>query len=239
MPEIDADGQRIRDAIVKYGPITDRWVLRLGKEDGEFDPWHTTADDFQEDLEGFLDALSLTRSVHLTEERMKGQKQAVKEAKKKAKAEAKEQEKAVKKLAAEAAKQERRRLKALEKEEKKNAKAKERAALRDAKATGKATIVDASDPYTPRWCVKCGCQDTESMQELDLDCPCGCNCTEYTTVKPYPVSVVEGHVHVPAEPMPKVITNGSLQEVAFPVMVGQLPVEKVIAKPAIVLPMEV
>jgi hypothetical protein len=224
MPEIDVDGQRIRDAIVKYGPITDRWVLRLGKETGEFDPWHTVEADFQEDLEGFLDALSLTRSVHLTTERMRAQKQVVKEAKKKAKAEAKEAEKVAKKEARDAATAERRRVKELEKQAKKDAKAAERLALRESKTNGKATIVDASDPYTPRWCVSCGCQDTEYMQENCLDCPCGCACKEYTTTKIEPAPIESAN-------RPEVIT--------VPVMVSQLPVEQVITRPTIVLPVEV
>jgi hypothetical protein len=79
--------------------IADRWIIRLGKEDGEFDPWHTLPEDFQEDIEGFLDALSLHRSVASTNERMKSQKNARKEIKKKLKEAAKEAEKAQRKEA--------------------------------------------------------------------------------------------------------------------------------------------
>jgi hypothetical protein len=79
--------------------IDERWVLRLGNEDGEFDPWRLTATDFQEDIEGFLDCLSLTRSVKLVKERMQGQKTAMRAIKKLAKDTAKEQEKADKKAA--------------------------------------------------------------------------------------------------------------------------------------------
>lgn len=122
----DADGRLILDAIRKYGPIEDRWILRLGKHDGEFEPWHTTADDFQEDLEGFLDALSLTRSVRLTHERMKGQKNAIKAAKKVAKELAAEKEKAEKKAA-----------KALERESKRVAKETAKMEERKAKAQAK------------------------------------------------------------------------------------------------------
>lgn len=116
---LDEDGQRIFDAIAKYGPIHDRWVCRLGKADGEFDPWHTTAEDFQEDMEGFLDALNLTRSVRLINERMKGQKKSIKQAKQLAKELAKEKEKADKKAAKAAEREQKRVLKELEKIQKK------------------------------------------------------------------------------------------------------------------------
>ena len=133
--ELDEDGKRIFDAIAKYGAIQDRWVNRLGKEDGEFEPWHTTAEDFQEDLEGFLDCLSLVRSTKLTKERIKGQKATVRAARKAAKELVKEQEKADKKkaraeeresnrIAKEAAKMEERKAKAQAKLDAKAAKLK-------------------------------------------------------------------------------------------------------------------
>lgn len=52
--------------------IEDRWVIRLGKEDAaEFDPWHTEGNGpFQKDLEGFLNALALYRSLHKIEDRI-------------------------------------------------------------------------------------------------------------------------------------------------------------------------
>lgn len=99
--------------------IADRWIIRLGKEDGEFDPWHTLPEDFQEDIEGFLDALSLHRSVASTNERMKSQKNMRKEIKKKLKEAAKEAEKAQRKEARAALLAANREAKAAEKEEKK------------------------------------------------------------------------------------------------------------------------
>lgn len=122
--------------------IQDRWILRLGKEDGEFEPWHTTEEDFQEDFEGFLDALSLTRSVHLTEERMKGQKKAIREAKKAVKEAKKEADKAAAKIVKAQVIAERRAKKALEKEETKTKKKAERAAL---KLAGKAQVVKVEE----------------------------------------------------------------------------------------------
>lgn len=42
--------------------IKDRWILRLGKEDGEFgEPWHLTAADFADDFKAFLYCLALVR----------------------------------------------------------------------------------------------------------------------------------------------------------------------------------
>jgi hypothetical protein len=79
--------------------IQDRWILRLGKEDGEFEPWHLTAADFQEDFDGFLACLNLLKLTTSVNDRMKVQKKAIREAKKAAKAAAKEIAKAAEKLA--------------------------------------------------------------------------------------------------------------------------------------------
>lgn len=121
--ELDDDGRRIFDAIAQYGAIGDRWVNRLGKEDGDFEPWHTTIEDFQEDLEGFLDCLSLVRSTKLTKERMKGQKATIRTAKKAANAAAKEEKKAAEKAAKEQAKQEKRAAREAAKAEERKARA--------------------------------------------------------------------------------------------------------------------
>jgi hypothetical protein len=99
--------------------ILDTWILRLGKseeEAGKFQPWHMTTAEYEEDFQGFLACLRLTRLVNSVEERMKGQKATIRAVKKEqkatAKAIAKEQEKlqkalekAAKKLEAEANKQ--------------------------------------------------------------------------------------------------------------------------------------
>jgi hypothetical protein len=53
--------------------IEDRWVIRLGKDDAEFDPWHMEGPAlFEEDLLAFLNALALTRSVEALNERIDG-----------------------------------------------------------------------------------------------------------------------------------------------------------------------
>jgi len=70
--------------------IVDRWVIRLGKEDAEFDPWYLANDTFKDDYAGFLACLNLKRIVIKAEERLKTQKQTLRAAKKAAKASAKE-----------------------------------------------------------------------------------------------------------------------------------------------------
>ncbi|MGB8801445.1 MAG: hypothetical protein WCC97_12210 [Candidatus Acidiferrales bacterium] len=68
--------------------IDARWILRLDKDTGKFDPWYET--DFDQDFEGYLACLSLQRIHRAVEKRMSGQKklktfkkrEAVKEAKK-------------------------------------------------------------------------------------------------------------------------------------------------------------
>jgi hypothetical protein len=42
--------------------ITDRWILRLGKQDGQFEPMHIGLEEFDLHFKGFLDCLSLTRT---------------------------------------------------------------------------------------------------------------------------------------------------------------------------------
>lgn len=60
--------------------IEDRWIIRLGKEDGEFEPWHISGKElFQQDLSGFLNALALYKSVHQIEARIDGIKDAKRE----------------------------------------------------------------------------------------------------------------------------------------------------------------
>jgi hypothetical protein len=43
--------------------IEDVWIIRLGKEEAEFEPWHIPSDEFDENWEGFKNALALSRSV--------------------------------------------------------------------------------------------------------------------------------------------------------------------------------
>jgi hypothetical protein len=50
--------------------IPDRWVLRLGKTEGDFEPWYLPSDYFAADVEAFLSALDLYRSLkEITERR--------------------------------------------------------------------------------------------------------------------------------------------------------------------------
>lgn len=61
--------------------IEDRWVIRLGKEDAEFDPWHVSGPEiFQEDWNGYFQCLSLYQAVEAVETRIaniKGMRKAV------------------------------------------------------------------------------------------------------------------------------------------------------------------
>ena len=50
--------------------IEDIWILRLGKDTAEFDPWHITSDEFFENWEGFEAALSLYHAVNTIKNRM-------------------------------------------------------------------------------------------------------------------------------------------------------------------------
>ena len=118
--------------------ILDTWILRLGKSDeeaGKFEPWHMTPDEYEEDFQGFLACLRLTRLVDSVEERMKGQKSSIRAVKKEqretAKAFAKEQaklQKALDKAAAKIAKEaEKVRIKAEAKAERERLKAEKKA----------------------------------------------------------------------------------------------------------------
>jgi len=59
--------------------------LRLGKseeEAGKFESWHSTSNTFEEDFQGFLCCLNLTRLVDSVEERMKNTKKTIRAVKK-------------------------------------------------------------------------------------------------------------------------------------------------------------
>ncbi len=51
--------------------IVDRWILRLGKEDGEFDPWRISPVDFEQDFKAFTYCLELSRIHKAVKNRMK------------------------------------------------------------------------------------------------------------------------------------------------------------------------
>lgn len=77
--------------------IEDRWVLRLGKTDGKFEPWHLPESEFDEDFQVFIDCLNLSRGVRMLEERLRAGKKAKKQADKEKKALEKLETKAAKK----------------------------------------------------------------------------------------------------------------------------------------------
>ena len=89
--------------------VTDRWVIRLGKDDGKFEPWHYEWEDFELHFQCFKDALALSRSARKIEEQIKerkdvarAEKKRVKEAAKKLKEEEIATERAEKKAKAKA-----------------------------------------------------------------------------------------------------------------------------------------
>lgn len=56
--------------------IEQRFIVRLGKDDGEFESWHAEGDElFHEDRDGFLNALALYRSLHKIETRISDNKE--------------------------------------------------------------------------------------------------------------------------------------------------------------------
>lgn len=59
--------------------IEDRWIIRLGKDDGEFEPWHAEGiENFDQDFDAFLTCLSLTRMVRSIKERLKEKSDVIK-----------------------------------------------------------------------------------------------------------------------------------------------------------------
>ena len=59
-------------------PVEDRWIIRLGKEDAEFQAWHCDSDTYEGDLFAFLNSLRLYKSLELIESRMKEQLERIK-----------------------------------------------------------------------------------------------------------------------------------------------------------------
>lgn len=60
--------------------VLDRWIIRLGKEDGEFEAWHREAHTIGMDFEGFKLALDLTRHVRAVELNLQARAQALRAA---------------------------------------------------------------------------------------------------------------------------------------------------------------
>jgi len=58
--------------------IADRWILRLGKEDGEFEPWRAGPREFMPDFTAFEKCLELSRAFKLIEDRVAETKKKLK-----------------------------------------------------------------------------------------------------------------------------------------------------------------
>lgn len=54
--------------------ISDRWILRLGKEEGDFEPWHLGPDTLADDFAAFTNCLTLRRILATIENRTKAEK---------------------------------------------------------------------------------------------------------------------------------------------------------------------
>jgi len=76
--------------------VQDRWILRLGKEDGKFEPWHLTEKDFEDDWQGFLKCLELSQVHKKIQARISSRKKEQKEVHKADKLRVKEQKKTLK-----------------------------------------------------------------------------------------------------------------------------------------------
>ena len=60
--------------------IEDRWVIRLGKDDAVFDPWHLDKTNFPSDFGGFVMCLDLTRRVEQLKKRISDVKAGIRAA---------------------------------------------------------------------------------------------------------------------------------------------------------------
>jgi hypothetical protein len=88
--------------------IQDRWILRLGKTDGDFEPWYLGPEWLEADTRAFVAALELYRSLKSIEERRSADKRERRAALKAEKQRKAEEEKAAKKLAAKQKKEDKR-----------------------------------------------------------------------------------------------------------------------------------
>lgn len=120
---------------------TDRWVIRLGKDDGEVEPWHVEAHLFDKHFAGFKQALDLTRTVADIEVDLKARKDDLRAA---LKAE-KDALRAVKAAAEEVAKAERRATREQERLEARTAKDKAKTEAKLAKQQGKTKQIPSED----------------------------------------------------------------------------------------------
>ena len=121
--------------------VEDIWILRLGKEDGEFQPWHLNADSFESDFEGFLACLNLKRKADELEQRMSAEKAKIRAAKKKVREEEKAREKEDQKAAKRAEREKLKAEKAAEREKLKLEAKAERARLKAEKKASKVSAI--------------------------------------------------------------------------------------------------
>jgi len=160
--------------------IKDRWILRLGKEDGNFDAWHCEEEDFAADFDAYLTCLKLCRLRDHIEERMKVQKKLIKALKKEAKVKAKQVAKEQAKLQKALEKAERKRV---EKEEKERIKAEAKKRREEEKAAKKAAVVavtktqeDVCAGLSEKTTMNSGKSDTTFPATTD-QCSTSINCT--------------------------------------------------------------
>jgi hypothetical protein len=122
------------------GAIPDCWILRIGKEDEEFEPWHLVADDFEDDFAGFLACLELLQIVDKVEKRISERRHSISAVKKEQRAAEKALAKAAEKLQKATEKAEK---KAKQLEEKARIKAEAKAERERLKAETTKVIVEA------------------------------------------------------------------------------------------------
>ena len=63
-------------SFVMSDQLSNAFILRLGKEDGEFEPWHVESAELEEDFKAFLACLELTGRHEATKQRMAAAKKA-------------------------------------------------------------------------------------------------------------------------------------------------------------------
>lgn len=99
--------------------IDDRWIIRLGKEDGKFESWHIEKECFTQDFEAFIHALQLYRTFNAIIDRMGTRRDYIKAETKRIKQEQKAEEKAAKEAAKAALAETKKKIKKRKKDESK------------------------------------------------------------------------------------------------------------------------
>jgi hypothetical protein len=88
--------------------LEQRWVVRLGKEDGKFEPWHLYEESYKSHWQGFFHALELYRTHNAVDAGMKGMREYIRDERRKQRAADKEIAKENKKIAKAQAKEDKR-----------------------------------------------------------------------------------------------------------------------------------